>query len=1311
MFSRPCLLSGLLLSLLAALTVAQAQTASDGTLHVLRPIIRAEQDKAELCLEFDHPLVAEDQTRVTATVKLESGLKTIPIASRNLSVNGSELCIPALEHREDYRLTLSNLHGAGGEKLISSYSLSFTVPPRISSLAFITSGSGNGLTRWKDSNPVLRAINVPYAKLELYRIADPQQMAEAWNQRMQTALAPSEVATFARSNGTSVWQSELSFGDAPDESVEQPVRLADQAGKSPPGLYLLIASAPELREKKSYLIPTAALWLLRSDLKLRALRAKDSLYALAEKADGSAPLKDVQVKTLDHNQQILAEGKSGNNGIASLSVPEDKRNDAVSVAGSIGSGDVDFFDLAQAEGNAVITPVVEADIATANTFYLPGEPVQVTLVAHDIHNHPVASKGSTLQLLRPDRSFYAAYPVPDDQSGFARVSFPAPVINGVCPIVWRQADGQILSEGKLRVTSNPDAPHLEMTADRALLAEDGEINVILKSITDAGSPAPYVAGHIEADWGVPDHIFPGWEGYRFGTGANDEHVPAADAFFVTDDKGVARVHLKPTPIEDASPLHAATLKVTSDPAAGVADPPELVVPMKPKNFIIGIKPTAAGGHFTENSLAHFDIVALDSDGKRHPAEDLNYQIYEQGRSFDWYQSEGRWEYKPLQQQRRIGGGALSLTGEGGKHIEWPVTAGAYRLEISDANGALLARMDFSAGWGLAKEEASYAKGLDLKPSTAVLQAGHSAEIHFTLEKPAMITAVIADDRVRAVMHVFKPEGDTTIAFMPAGDWGNRVGVWIDAEFQGVESEDHAVGQILLPLGSAIKNPASIPPHAKPRKLPLAAVLPLSLNADRDWTLRKIAEQTVASQHQWMPPVEKTHAKPEPRFLFLGPEHLYALPTIVAEVLDRHPFTTGEIADQIEVLRLWHDVIAASGLLPEQALRAEEDELAKRLIARQQGDGGFPLLPGGKSDFAGTAAALTILSQIQQPMTAPVVQQAADWLKHRLENTWFDEQERPLRAAAYAALAAADKLDPSSLHYFADAGTDKPMPPLAAVQLAAAFTKINDRDKANYWLGAAHVGKNASDIPAELLPLLAANPFSDPHDLLAALEKLSGDITKKPQDISNLTAFLRAMANVQNRAGDWRVSINKNDRNARGVLVLPWPEKEVAPVLRNISERPFYVSLAQEVKVAPPKSAIERRIYRLDGNEANGDLKQGETYVMMLQGPWPMNEKLPVFVHDDSGPALRPAGCVAEIPGNDFLAWLRTSPLTPLQACEQMGGTTYILIEHAEGASSWRVAYLVKAETAGAFDLQKPRARALSGNPAMLEGRKEQVRIK
>jgi uncharacterized protein YfaS (alpha-2-macroglobulin family) len=165
-------------------------------------------------------------------------------------------------------------------------------------------------------------------------------------------------------------------------------------------------------------------------------------------------------------------------------------------------------------------------------------------------------------------------------------------------------------------------------------------------------------------------------------------------------KGTAFLHVKLTPPDDGTLLHNAILSVHGDTAAGVAEPLPLTLSLKPKESVIGISPLAPEARFPENGFARFAVIALDADGHRRSVDDLAYQIYEEGRSFDWYQAEGRWNYKPLQQKRRIGGGVLALGTGDEDVIEWPVTAGTFRLEITDANGVVRASVGFSAGWGL-----------------------------------------------------------------------------------------------------------------------------------------------------------------------------------------------------------------------------------------------------------------------------------------------------------------------------------------------------------------------------------------------------------------------------------------------------------------------------------------------------------------------------------------------------------------------------------------------------------------------------------
>ena len=58
-------------------------------------------------------------------------------------------------------------------------------------------------------------------KLSLYRLTDPARMAEAYRQRMQTTLAPSESLLFAKSSGALVWQGELVLDDSEDSEIRQ----------------------------------------------------------------------------------------------------------------------------------------------------------------------------------------------------------------------------------------------------------------------------------------------------------------------------------------------------------------------------------------------------------------------------------------------------------------------------------------------------------------------------------------------------------------------------------------------------------------------------------------------------------------------------------------------------------------------------------------------------------------------------------------------------------------------------------------------------------------------------------------------------------------------------------------------------------------------------------------------------------------------------------------------------------------------------------------------------------------------------------
>jgi uncharacterized protein YfaS (alpha-2-macroglobulin family) len=491
-----------------------------------------------------------------------------------------------------------------------------------------------------------------------------------------------------------------------------------------------------------------------------------------------------------------------------------------------------------------------------------------------------------------------------------------------------------------------------------------------------------------------------------------------------------------------------------------------------------------------------------------------------------------------------------------------------------------------------------------------------------------------------------------------------------------------------------------------RMLKLDVAGPHGFHFSRAWTvsvaahdseLTGVMEIQISPQQSWTSETktsgkDKAKAKSEIAAAFVGPRPLFNAPQMLPALINTAPATTAEMFFWLDAVRLWHEPIIKAGLLPEGKLKAREDDVLRRLVARQKPDGGFPALPDGTSDLSNTSAALTALARADQAWTHPAIDAAIGWLQQKLANTWFDESERPDRAAAFAALAVADRIDVASLRYFAETSAGKNLPPVAAAQLAAALAKINDRDKATAALKSIH--DQMASAPA-LWPGLAENSVFNPDDLLPVLQKASADFAQHaPFDPEKITSFLRAVAIIANRAGNWHASINGEDKNRIGIAIATPAAKSGSVVIHNLMDQPLYLAASGKPKVASANAAnagVAFHIYQLDGKERDArDLKEGETYIVALEGPSPDEENSSLFVHDDISPALRPLSCTldARTDLQETWGWLRNLSLTPISACEAGASGIDAVLEPAasDTKTTWRAAYLARAVYIGSFRL-------------------------
>lgn len=1365
------------------------------TLHVVKSGVNAESENAEFCLEFDKPLAQISPARLETALQLETDDKTV--VPQNIVAAGASLCLFPLERGQFYHLQVAGLRGANEERM-AAYSQPFTIPDRSPMLAFTASNGGvNGFGSY-NSAMNLRAVNVARVKLDVYRVTDIETMAHVWQERAQTSLAPSESAYLARNKGQRVWQGDIVFDAPPNATAEQKVSLREKMPDLAPGLYLIVADAGKTDAKPANkgLAPLAAAWFTKSDFSLRAMRDDSGIHVFAANMEAAGAKTDVHLIAASKKPEQLAEAQVGGDGIGLIAYPEhlEDRNEIATVVGADKAGNVAFADIETLPALAKQPDLGAID--SNRLFAAPGETVDVGLSMALPENAGLLASPSLLHLSRGDFS-YADFTVPSLTQGKAGVSFAAPATQGVWTMRWQKGDGSTLASAPLRVTANSDAPHLEVTSERDVLAEDARWSITIRSIAASGKPAPLTGGHVNIVWQKLDPATFGWKDYRFGTAGAIAEAPVRVADFLTDLQGNAQLHLALPAHPQERGLYQAVLHAVADPDSGIAEASPLVLPLRPETTIIGIKPLAGSkgqeeARFPQNGIARFALIGLSSDGKPRDVSGLSYQVYEEGRSFAWYQDAGNWNYKPEPQLRPIGGGALSIRGDASSVLEWPVTAGNYRLEILDQNGKIVARTPFSAGWDSTGETAT-AMPLNVK-LPKILQPGHEAAAHVMLPEAAMLTAIVADTKIRKAIHEFRDKGDNVVSFTPDTDWQDSVNLIVEASPQSDKDVSppeplRAVAEASIARGksgSADMAPTgvSIVAAHSPSALVLrkdesatltfaienlgdaeesfyyvftatpglkiekdesgrltlggrqsqSLSLPVSgeqagikelrlevtserakekngaIHASRNWAvavlpkadaLRSVATAPVEHKQSLLSAALKARsAGPDaPAVAFVSRRPMDGLAEILSFVFNAHPFTTAELALSLDAMRQWAGTLAQSGFVPDFLIAARQQEKLMQMLRHQNADGGFGAMRGEESTLEDTAAALTALGPDVSEPAKPARDLAVNWVKQRLANTWLNEKEREGRAAAYAALATANAIEPSSLHYFSDTSATLRLPPVAEANIAAAFKAIHDPDAAAFWIKKM-LDENGSIKTIPLLNALAATDALSSDDVHAAMAAMTDALRRgKPVDVKDAAALLRAIATDNTDAGKGRLTMGGETRDVTGVLALRLSDAATA-LAHNEEAQSLSVTLVAEKNTPVSDTAVTRHIYRMNGVELSASAKplRDEPYMIELKGAVPDlagNEK--ILLQDGAANMLRPIGCPLSAKGDapPFIPWFTTQHLAATDDCEFSPHEMNAVLAPTDNENAaFSLVYFAYIDAASAADIPPPRLRIL-----------------
>ena len=95
---------------------------------------------------------------------------------------------------------------------------------------------------------------------------------------------------------------------------------------------------------------------------------------------------------------------------------------------------------------------------------------------------------------------------------------------------------------------------------------------------------------------------------------------------------------------------------------------------------------------------------MDSKGQRIAAPGATYTLIAENWDYDWFQQDGKWQWRRTSRDVVVQKGALNIGAGGAARVTRRLGWGDYRVVVEGANGARTV-IRFAAGWGAPAKDA------------------------------------------------------------------------------------------------------------------------------------------------------------------------------------------------------------------------------------------------------------------------------------------------------------------------------------------------------------------------------------------------------------------------------------------------------------------------------------------------------------------------------------------------------------------------------------------------------------------------------
>jgi uncharacterized protein YfaS (alpha-2-macroglobulin family) len=738
--------------------------------------VDAEAASPRICVEFSD-LLPVRRPHLSDFVSVGGG------ANLAVEVEAKQICVDGVEHGSSYRILVrAGLPAADGEKLAKTADLDVYVRDRPPSARFL--GRAYVLPKGGDAAIPLVSVNSTQVDLTVYRVGDRGMAGIVAGGPFLKQLSSYQARQIADQKGEKVWTGSVQVPSKLNREVTTAVPVGSVIKDLKPGAYVMTARAHELAGGEADALATQ--WFVVSDLGLATLSGSDGLSVLVRSLSTAGPVGGVRLRLIARNDEVLGRAVTDAAGYARLDpgLLRGGGGDAPALVIAEGpAGDYALLDLTKTPfdladrgvGGRPAPKPLDVYLVSDRGIYRPGETVHLTALLRNAKADAVEGLPLTIMIKRPDGVERQRTLARDEGLGGHQAVLkllPTAMRGTWHAAVHADPKGPALAEVSFAVEDfEPERLTFDLESPVPAIDPANPPAVALVARFLYGAPAANLGVEGETELKTVDTL-PGFPGFRFGLAAEKVEpvrrpLPAA----ATDAHGEAQVPIELPEMVPASKPREANVTVRVLDTGGRPVERSISLPVSEHQGRIGIRPLFKDA-VDEGGNAAFDVIALGSEGQREARAGLSWTLSKLTTSFQWYETDGSWDYEPVVSRQRVASGTLAIGATGLGHLEAPVEWGEYELEVRSSDPTVLpASVQFNAGWYVTPKAVDTPDLLKVSLDRPRYRVGETAQVRIEPRFPGMAVVMVMADRLISMTPASVPAQGATVEVPVTGDWG------------------------------------------------------------------------------------------------------------------------------------------------------------------------------------------------------------------------------------------------------------------------------------------------------------------------------------------------------------------------------------------------------------------------------------------------------------------------------------------------------------------------------------------------------------